>query len=64
MIKKFLGGIRAGFFYSFPKYHIKIMLGCFNEKLGREHIFKPKIGNDSLHEDSNDNDVRIVNSAT
>jgi hypothetical protein len=28
------------------------------------HIFKPTIGNDSLHEDSNDNDVRIVNFAT
>jgi len=40
------------------------MLADFNAKLGREHIFKPTIGNDSLHEDSNDNDVRIVNFAT
>ena len=26
-------------------------------------IFKPKIGNDSLHQDSNDNCIRIVNFA-
>ena len=30
----------------------------------REDVFKLTIGNDSLHEDSNDNDVRIVRSAT
>jgi len=33
------------------------------QKLG-ENIFKPTIGNESLHQDSNDNGVRIVNSAT
>ena len=27
----------------FPKYHKKILLGDFNEKLGRENIFKPTI---------------------
>ena len=48
----------------FPKYHIKIILGDFNANLGREHIFKPTIGNDSMHEDSNDNVVTIVNFAT
>ena len=26
-----------------------------------ENIFRPTIGNDSLHKDSNDNGVRIVN---
>ena len=30
--------IRAGFFYHFPKYHIKILLGDFNAKWG-ERIF-------------------------
>ena len=30
----------------------------------RENIFKPTIGNESLHQDSNDNGVRIVNFAT
>jgi hypothetical protein len=37
-------------FDKFPKYHIKILLGNFNAKVGRENIFKPTIGNESLHE--------------
>ena len=52
------------FFYHFPKYHVKILLGDFNAKVGREIIFKPTIGQESLHQDSNDNGVRIVNFAT
>jgi hypothetical protein len=48
-------------FHHFPKYHMKILLGDFNAKLGREDIFKPTIANESLHEDSNDNGVRVVN---
>jgi hypothetical protein len=32
--------------------------------LGREDTFKLTIGNESLHEDSNDNGVRVVNFAT
>ena len=36
----------------------------FNAKVGREDIFKPIIGQESLHQDSNDNGVRIVNFAT
>jgi hypothetical protein len=43
---------------------MKILLGDFNAKVGREDIFKPKIGNESLHEISNDNRVRVVNFAT
>jgi hypothetical protein len=35
-------------FDKFPKYHMKILLGDFNAKTGREDIFKPKIGNESL----------------
>jgi hypothetical protein len=48
----------------FPKYHKKILLGDFNAKVGREDIFKPAIDNESLHEISNDNGVRVVNFAT
>jgi exonuclease III len=48
----------------FLKYHTKILLGDFSAKVGREDIFKPKIGNESLHKISNDNGVRIVNFAT
>ena len=43
---------------------MKILLGNFNAKVGRENIFKPTIGNESLYQDSNDNGVRIVNFAT
>jgi hypothetical protein len=51
-------------FDKFPKYHMKILLGDFNAKIGRENIFKPTVGNESLHEISNDNGVRLVNFAT
>jgi len=52
------------FFLSFSIVPYKILLWDFNGKLGRENIFKPTIGNESLHQDSNDNGVRIVNFAT
>jgi hypothetical protein len=42
---------------------MKILLGDFSAKVGREDIFKPATGNESLHEISNDNGVRIVNFA-
>ena len=43
---------------------MKILVGDFNAKVGRENIFKPTIGNESLHQESNDNGVRIVNFGT
>jgi exonuclease III len=46
-------------FDKFPKYHMKILLGDFNAKVGREDIFKPTIGNKNLHEISNDFGVRV-----
>jgi endonuclease/exonuclease/phosphatase family metal-dependent hydrolase len=51
-------------FDQFPRYHIKILLGDFNAKVGREDIFKQIIGSEILHETSNDNRVRVVNFAT
>jgi hypothetical protein len=42
---------------------MKILLGDFSAKVGRENIFKPTIGNESLYQDSNDNGVTIVNFA-
>jgi hypothetical protein len=33
-------------FDKFPKYHMEILLGDFNAKVGREDIFKPTIGNE------------------
>jgi len=51
-------------FYHFPKYHMKMLLGDLNAKVGIENIFKPTIGQESLHHDSNDNGVRLVKFAT
>ena len=42
-------------FDHFPKYNMKILLGDFNAKVGREKILKPTTGQESLHQDSNDN---------
>jgi exonuclease III len=48
----------------FPRFDMKIILGDFNTKVGRENIFKSTIGNESLHENSYDSGVRVVNFAT
>jgi hypothetical protein len=48
------------FFNTFPKYRMKILLGDFNAKVGTKNIFTPTIGNESLHQDGNNNGVRIV----
>jgi hypothetical protein len=48
-------------FDKFPKYHMKILLGDFSAKGGREDIFKLTVGNESLHEISNNKGVRLVN---
>jgi hypothetical protein len=51
-------------FDKFLNYNMKILLGYFNAKVGREDISKPTIGKESLHEISNDNGVKLVNVAT
>jgi hypothetical protein len=51
-------------FDKFSKYHMKILLGEFNAKVGREDISKSTTGNEGLHEISNDNGVRLVHFAT
>jgi hypothetical protein len=43
---------------------MKMLLGDFNVKVGREYVFEPTIGQKSLHQDSNDNGVRLVNFTT
>jgi hypothetical protein len=40
---------------------MKILLGDFNAKVGKEDIFN---GNEGLHEASNDNRVRVINFET
>jgi hypothetical protein len=37
-------------FDKFPKYHMKLLLGDFNAKVGREDIFKSTFQNESLYE--------------
>jgi hypothetical protein len=51
-------------FDQFRRYCMKILLWDFNAKVGREDIFKLITGNGTLHEVSNDNEVRVVNFAT
>jgi len=36
--------LEQGFFYDFPKYHMKILLGDFNAKVARENISNRKLG--------------------
>jgi hypothetical protein len=43
---------------------MKILLGDFSAKVGKEDIFKPTIGDQGLHQISNDNGVGVVNFAT
>jgi hypothetical protein len=43
---------------------MKILSGDFNAKVGQEYIFKLTLQNESIHQDSNDNGVKITNFAT
>jgi len=47
-----------------PADYMKIVLGDFNAKIGKEVIFRPTIRSESLHGESNDNGVRVINFAT
>ena len=40
---------------------MKILLGDYNAKVGRQIIFNLTTGNESLHQNSNDNGVKIIN---
>jgi endonuclease/exonuclease/phosphatase family metal-dependent hydrolase len=43
---------------------VKIVFGDFNAKIGKEIDYKPTTGQQSLHNDSNDNGVRVISFAT
>ena len=47
-----------------PRHDVKIVLGDFNAKIGKEKAFRPTIGKESLHEDSNSNGIRLIDFAT
>jgi len=38
----------------------KIILGDFNAKVGKESIYKPDIGNESIHNETNKNGRKII----
>ncbi|XP_022181589.1 uncharacterized protein LOC111041595 [Myzus persicae] len=44
-----------------PNSCIKILIGDFNAKIGKEDIYRPTIGPNSLHDVSNDNGTRLIN---
>uniref|UniRef100_A0A2C9KQI7 Endonuclease/exonuclease/phosphatase domain-containing protein n=1 Tax=Biomphalaria glabrata TaxID=6526 RepID=A0A2C9KQI7_BIOGL len=47
-----------------PKHDIKIVLEYFNAKIGKESAFIPIIGQESLHEETNNNGIRLVDFAS
>jgi hypothetical protein len=51
-------------FDKLPKYHMIFFFRYFNAKVAREGIFKPTVGNESLHEISNYNGFTAVNFET
>jgi hypothetical protein len=51
-------------FNQVPEYHMKTLPRDFNAKVGREDIFKPISGDESLHEASNDIAIRLAISTT
>ena len=42
---------------SIARSDIKIILRDFNAKVGKESIYKPTIGNESLHNENNNNGI-------
>ena len=39
---------------------IKIILRDFNTKVGKESIYKPTIGNESLHNETKNNGIKMI----
>ncbi len=48
---------------SAPANDVKIILGDFNAKIGKEECYAETIGRDSLHEDCNENGCKLVHFA-
>jgi hypothetical protein len=46
-----------------PKSDIKLILGDFNANIGQENTLMGIIGHHSLHKDSNDNGMRLIDYA-
>ena len=59
----FYEGLRAAY-EKCPKHDVKMIIGDVNAKVGREEIFRPVIGKCGLHENTNENGLRLVYFAT
>jgi endonuclease/exonuclease/phosphatase family metal-dependent hydrolase len=46
-----------------PKHDIRIVIGDLNAQVGREEIYRPTIGRFSLHRETNENGLRLINFA-
>jgi hypothetical protein len=46
-----------------PKHDIRIVIGDLNAQVGREEEFRPTIGKFSMHPESNENGLRLINFA-
>lgn len=50
-------------FGAIPAYDVKLVIGDFNAKLGREEAWRPHLGRESLHEECNENGTRLASFA-
>jgi len=51
-------------FDNLPRVSIKIVVGDFNAQVGRKNIFKPIVGKEILHQESNNNGMRLISLCT
>jgi len=62
-----MGEVKAGFYNSLEQNinqiansDIKLILGDFNAKVGKEDIYKPTIGNERLQNETKNNRIKII----